>query len=653
MKYRVQFNISKQNFFFPFLFLLFIFFCNPGFAQNSIDYKANLFFNILQHLELNKSGSKKKFSIGILDPEGATYQAIIGMSGHSPLPTVGIPEIKFFRTTSKLHLCNVVYVVSGNIYNLNEMKAVTKNSSILIFAEDENLFAQGAHFYLFFKSGRWNFKVNRSKLSESQVKANGDLYSIAYFDQVESTLGNPDKKIDKAYPKVTYSVDDYKLKEKIKSYEALISSGKLNSQKEKREFLEQLNLTKLEKDSIIQEIKEIEDKRRITELELEKAELLRKRIEEEARRKTVQIQSQGKENRLYIIIFSTIAGFLTLIAGLLYYSLQKRKKALRIIKKTKEELAEKVEEIMIQNEEIKRQTREIEIKNTEISRYNENIRNSIRAAQTIQEAMLVSNESIKRVIPSSFIFYKPREIVSGDFYWFANLRPKPVYEFKPDEKGKKNLIKGFSEHKIALAAVDCTGHGIPGAFMSMIANTLLNETVYLKNITDPASILNELHLSVRNALKQDESGNLDGMDIAICVICKSNNGEIKLEYAGAKNPLLFVQNGEILELKGNKFSIGGYQKGKERIYNKHTIYIDQPTQVYLFSDGYRDQFGKEGNRFSSENFKKLIYEIHTLPMPMQEQILAETLQKWMGTGDQIDDVLVIGFKLDEQSIIDA
>ncbi|MEM6299255.1 MAG: SpoIIE family protein phosphatase [Bacteroidota bacterium] len=302
-----------------------------------------------------------------------------------------------------------------------------------------------------------------------------------------------------------------------------------------------------------------------------------------------------------------------------------------------ENLEEKVEErtaeVVRQNQEIAEKSKLLEQKNEDmevqsrlLEKKNQDITSSINYAKRIQEAMLPNLAQVKANFPDSFVVFEPRDIISGDFYWFT--------EYNHPTEG----------NKLVVAAVDCTGHGVPGAFMYMIANELLNEVVNLVGEVDPGKILTKLHEGVRKDLRQYENDNRDGMDIALCVIDREKK---TLDFAGAKNPLVYIQGGEFKRIRGDKYSIGGRQRGvQERIFTTHRIHFHQPTTFYIYSDGYQDQFGgPEGRKFTTTRFRSLLYNIYFLPMEEQKQILETTLRDWQGDKRQIDDILVMGFSI--------
>ena len=276
---------------------------------------------------------------------------------------------------------------------------------------------------------------------------------------------------------------------------------------------------------------------------------------------------------------------------------------------------------------------------------NLNITRSINYAERIQDALLPGIEKLKRNLPESFILFKPRDIVSGDFYWFSEAEPSFAKQNSIIEKIKQkgSLNKLLTSKNFIISAVDCTGHGVPGAFMSMIGINLLHEIVS-RGVVEADLILNELHKEVRHALKQEHSDNKDGMDMALCVIKKD---EKIVEFAGANNPLIYIKNNEINVIKGDRKGIGGDQKETERLFTKHKVSIDAPTTFYIFSDGYIDQFGgKDGRKLFPKYFRQILLQIHDKPMDEQKKLLDEKFKEWKGDKyQQIDDVLVIGFKL--------
>ncbi|MGZ3899637.1 MAG: two-component regulator propeller domain-containing protein, partial [Bacteroidia bacterium] len=289
-----------------------------------------------------------------------------------------------------------------------------------------------------------------------------------------------------------------------------------------------------------------------------------------------------------------------LAAGGIYAFTQYRTKA---IKKENKILENKVAE----------RTKELEEKNRDIT-------SSIEYAKRIQEAILPSKDHIFSRFDKAFILYKPKDIVSGDFYWF----------------GEKNGNKIF-------AVVDCTGHGVPGAFMSMIGHNLLHQIIQEKGVVDPGEILNNLHKGVQEALRQgqNEINTNDGMDVSILSINDSTN---EIKWAGANRPLVLINSeGVMIKYDGNKYPVGGAQIDIKRLFTTHVIKKELPSMAYMFTDGYADQFGGEkGKKFMVKRFNELLLTIHLKNTKSQKQELERNLEEWRQNHEQVDDVLVVG-----------
>ena len=265
----------------------------------------------------------------------------------------------------------------------------------------------------------------------------------------------------------------------------------------------------------------------------------------------------------------------------------------------------------------------VEERTAELAQKNKDITSSIQYAKRIQEAILPTRELIKKHFPESFILYKPKDIVSGDFYWFG-------------EKGGRKII----------ACVDCTGHGVPGAFMSMIGTNLLNHIVLENGIIEPAAILSALNQGVRSALKQGKQAEVettDGMDIALCSI-DINTSEV--QFSSALRSLLIINNNKIEKINGDKFPIGGAQLDTERVFTNHLKFLNKGDMLYMFSDGYADQFGGEkGKKFMIKKMHQILISINILPMKEQKALLDKSLEDWKGHHSQVDDVLVMGIRM--------
>jgi serine phosphatase RsbU (regulator of sigma subunit) len=270
---------------------------------------------------------------------------------------------------------------------------------------------------------------------------------------------------------------------------------------------------------------------------------------------------------------------------------------------------------------IREKTAEIREQKDEIEKQNEEITASIKYAERIQKAVVPSYERASELLPEHFVLWRPRDIVSGDFWWMT----------------QKN-------GKVVIVAADCTGHGVPGAFVSMLGVSFLNEIVNKMEHIKANEILNQLRYHVKTTMKQTgkEGEAKDGMDLALVVLDLSNQ---KIQYAGAYNPLYLIRKGELIEFKADRNPIGIYIKELDSFTN-HDIEVQKGDTLYIFSDGFVDQFGGEkGHKFKSKQFKELLLSIQKNPMLEQEMILDQTIDEWRGNFEQVDDIIIVGIRI--------
>ncbi|NPA67155.1 MAG: SpoIIE family protein phosphatase, partial [Chlorobi bacterium] len=274
-----------------------------------------------------------------------------------------------------------------------------------------------------------------------------------------------------------------------------------------------------------------------------------------------------------------------------------------------------------QKQEIQTQADNLQKANEEISRKNKNITDSINYASRIQAALLPSQNLFGKFFSDYFIFYKPKDIVSGDFYYLKQIDDFLVY-----------------------AVADCTGHGVPGAFVSLLGIAFLNEIIRKKEVQTAAQILEELRYEVKMSLNKNnaESRTNDGMDIALCII---NTNTKKLQFAGAYNPLYIIRNEELTEIEADKMPAGIFIK-EDKPFTNNEIQLKKGDRLYMFSDGYIDQCRVAcTKKYSTKHFKELLLNISSKPMQEQKNILEKTLNEGSGNYKQIDDILVTGIKI--------
>lgn len=274
--------------------------------------------------------------------------------------------------------------------------------------------------------------------------------------------------------------------------------------------------------------------------------------------------------------------------------------------------------------EVKEQSNIIEQKNKDIT-------DSITYAKRIQEAILPTEAEMKEFFPDHFVLYLPKDIVSGDFYWCTGVTTTPD--------------SGNARRLSVIAAVDCTGHGVPGAFMSIVGYTILNQTIREKNVNSSGEALDYLNREVIKTLKQkadDDWSVKDGMDLGLAAVDWTS---MEVEFAGANNPLYHIRNGVLTEVNGNKQPIGAYTLELKK-FDNNRIKLEKGDMVYLLTDGYADQFGGEkGKKFRYKQLKELLCRISALPVEEQRRELHDTFFRWKGTHDQTDDVCIIGVRI--------
>ncbi len=315
--------------------------------------------------------------------------------------------------------------------------------------------------------------------------------------------------------------------------------------------------------------------------------------------------------RLWFFIFAAVVGF-----GSIFITIKARTRSLRQSQKLLEE------QVAIRTYELLEEKEKLQTAYSEIDGKNKDITDSIHYAKRIQNAILPSESIIKQSLNESFVFYQPKAIVSGDFYWL-------------EKWGNETLI----------AAVDCTGHGVPGAFMSIVGHNILTQTVNVLGLTKPALILNETNNQLSKKLNQDpeEVTVRDGMDIALIAI---NYSKLKIEFAGANNPLWIIRDNKMIKINGDKFPIGAFVGEELQQFTNHEWELQKKDCIYIFTDGFADQFGgPKGKKFKHKQLEELLLKHHQKPFEEQKIILEKIINDWMGDLEQIDDILVIGIRI--------
>ena len=316
--------------------------------------------------------------------------------------------------------------------------------------------------------------------------------------------------------------------------------------------------------------------------------------------------------------FLTLSGIVLILLIYLFIKMREQK-----LMREREELEEKVkvrtQEVVEKNKELELVNLEIGAKNKEIEEKNNDLNSSIRYALTIQQASFPPVAELKNVFSDSFVYHLARDIVSGDFYWYKNLK-----------------------NEFVIAIADCTGHGVPGAFMSMIGMTLLNEIITGEEEINPGHALNRLDMGIRKAFENSDTESNDGMDIVLCAINKSTK---TIKYSGAYRPLYIVRNKELIEYKATKYAIGSKDVANKD-FETHVIPYQEGDCIYMLSDGYPDQFGGPFNKkFKTKVMKEMFIEICDQSMEKQKDLIHQRFLDWKGDLEQVDDILISGIRL--------
>jgi serine phosphatase RsbU (regulator of sigma subunit) len=438
-------------------------------------------------------------------------------------------------------------------------------------------------------------------------------------------------------------------------------------QRDKEIAQQQLALAQRELEDVKQkeQIAILEKQRQIQDLEKQEQLKAMQLIEAENKLKAQQLEQEKEEKLVNNIITALIVGSLLIILAIIAFAFRQRQKAARrlaaqnaeierkntqleasqqeiqrnltelqkayaIIKESEEEIRQKNEELLASEEELRQNMEElqatyevIETQKNQMEAQNVRITHSIRYAERIQAAILPTRSVRSAVFPEHFLIYKPKDIVSGDFYWVST-----------------------EENDVRIAAViDCTGHGVPGAFMSMIGYTILNDTINTNKITNPAQILSNLNKEVRKRLKQSEGANNDGMDLGICTFEATDDNKIKMTYAGAKHKLFVWTNNKLEELRSDRKMIGGLQTSDDLEFTNTVLVLSKGDIIYLTTDGYIDQANEQRNSVGVAKLRELIKEAAVLPMKEQKDFFEKFLIQHQGAAEQRDDITLLAIKV--------
>jgi len=446
-----------------------------------------------------------------------------------------------------------------------------------------------------------------NKWTHKALRLAKELQDLKYIRSCYGLLSENYKKIGDSPESMRYFDLFSSIDKHIKKQE--ISEIKQESQSE-------ISRAQTEKAQTERQLEQEKDRRKMAEDSLERAEQISRERQMQLEMKELALKKKQAQLKLeQTIRNSFIFGFVlvSIFTVLLFHFYRQKKRANRL-------LSEQNKKINNQNQQIQEQRNKLQIQNTKLN-------DSINYAENIQSAILPEKEQLEKYF-NVFILFKPKDVVSGDFYWFTEVKNEQI-------------------HKVFLAVVDCTGHGVPGAFMSMIGNRLFNEIISEQAIYEPSKILERLNDNIIEALKQEHSDNTDGMDVCLISVDQASAEEQHVQFSGAKRPLYHyvLKDRKVHTIQGDRFSIGGINKNKkQKEFTTQDIYIQQGEILYLTTDGITDQVNANGKRFSSKRLLEFFNSYAEVNLEKQKLALDYRLEQFRKDTEQRDDIAVIGVK---------
>lgn len=614
--------------------IMIIFLCSAG-AQNVMDNqsKAVYIFDMARYIDFGPGFKDSSvFKIGVLDKESELFWAMGNLSRTRKTIQDKPVQLVAFRDEDKILHTQILFVNKNSGFNLNKIKAKLAGHQTMLITEGFEFRESMINFVVV--DGKPKFEANEAMIEKAGMKVDELFLGLAIKTQEDweklfvvtdadlqvqkETVRQQQEEIERQKQEILkqkalldsldkeITLKEQTLNEKQKVLNAQYAQiskqqGEISSQK--KVILVQQQEVQVQKDTL-------QNQKAKISVQLARIDDQLKKISEQDSRIKMQLEAIEKQKLiLYFVLFA-----LLLVSFLGYYIYRSYK----IKKEANIRLEEKNRIISLQKDEIEAQRDLAEAQRDQIAYQKKHITDSIMYAKRIQTALIPSLELFSDKL-EHFVLYKPLAIVSGDFYW----------------------VNSFENKQIIIAA-DCTGHGVPGAFMSMLGITMLNEIVSGKHIYMPDQIAENLRNGVIRSLGQvvDEDTVKDGMDIAICLI---DFGENALYYSGANNPLYLVRGGELIHYRADKMPVAIHYKMQP--FTLHKIDLQKGDAFYIFSDGYADQFGGPNQKkFMSAKLKETLVEMAGQPMLKQGERLNEIFEQWRGDSSQVDDVTVIGVR---------
>lgn len=572
------------------------------------------------------------FVIGFIGDQ-ESYEELKALLSPLKIKNKKVRVIKF-ESQNDIIQCPILYINRNSKVLISGIFRKVSSQPTLVLTEKSGFADEpGGSDVNFIKSAnQWLYEIVPEQIENKGILVPKRILQSAYklIDHNAKPVLTKEVKVIEKKTEIKY-VTDPKLDRRLKDYDEKLKNIRAEQEARIRKMglspeKERLLIGRLDSLRELHSMDSILNYQLTVEADLALAEAQREKVEKEKLDKEREISEANQRTQLSILL--AIILLVSFLALTFYIFSRRRKKNLEIVNRARLELAEKVEEINRQNELLEESARimdqrgrEINEKNMALEEQNKKITDSIRYALTIQEAILPAPNKFDEFFAGHFILYEPKDIVSGDYYWLTKV-----------------------ENMILLAVADCTGHGVPGAFMSMIGSDLLNEIVNEKKNYDPSQILDMLDIGIYERLRQDVTNNRDGMDICLCQILPDGPEHMQVTFAGAKRHLYFTQDGNLEKLNGDSKYIGGIRR-KRKPFHNHKVSLKKGEALYLTTDGYVDTPNPERRKFGGLRFQDLLAGIIDKPMNHQKEILINTLREHQNGSKSRDDITVLGVKL--------
>ncbi len=602
------------------------------YAQTLMDSKVNLIKKIAIGITFPQNVTKgEEFTIGIVASQTTTDAFILSMGSQ----TIKDKRVKIKQITSvseiNAFLYPIIYLTEDTPLSIGSVFNAIGAKPTLLITEKIGFAEKGSDVNLVQKGTAWRYEINTSSIYKKKLFATDAFLTKAVADYA-ATSGKPSEETP-TKEKIIYLPDKEgqktiaDLQERLRIADAVkIEDERIANEKTKKvvEGSRELASLRIQVDTITSLVGlrnlavEKGEKALEEQAKAEAAKLNQLKAENEAKEKGLKAKADQEiaNSRIFLIGLAGILAVISAITILTFIANQRRKKIIYQLEITKNSLSESNQQLDTQNKEIQTQKSELEVKSGKIM-------DSIRYAMTIQTAMLPSKTDFEGAFSAHFIMYEPKDIVSGDFYWLMQ-----------------------QEEKTFIAVADCTGHGVPGAFLSTVGNDILNEIVKDMRVFEPNEILSNLHEGIYSRLNQGESQNKDGMDICLCRISKQLDGKSEVVFAGAKRPIYYSEEGTIKTMKGDSKYIGGIQ-AEAPLFINNVLHLKKGERIYLTTDGYADTPNPEKRKFGSGKFHELIQELHTqdVDLPTQYTVFMERWLTHRNEAEIRDDLTVLAFEL--------